>query len=163
MALRAWGPLTLICNSWELEGSKKFEWTKYLHGVLHGIKWMMFHNLLDIALGPQKKVCLMQSKGPWQLNYIVDASRITISSWWGPRTQAYVIVLRHGPLSLYTNLLAVHQLWKWTSISHNIVFGWLSKALRFFMVTTLNLCVKQPSVLLWYLQESTCLFKIRKH
>lgn len=37
------------------KGPKKFKWMENIHGVLHDIKWIKFHGLLDIALGPSKR------------------------------------------------------------------------------------------------------------
>lgn len=34
---------------------RRFEWMKYLHGILHGTKWVPLHGLLNISLDPFKK------------------------------------------------------------------------------------------------------------
>jgi hypothetical protein len=42
-----------------LRVSKNVEWMENLHGIFHGIqhgnKWIAFHGLSDIALGPSKR------------------------------------------------------------------------------------------------------------
>ena len=42
----------LYTRGWVPKGSRKFEWMKNLRGVLHGMKWIMFHGLLDFASSP---------------------------------------------------------------------------------------------------------------
>lgn len=35
-------------------GTNEIQWMRDLHGVLYSGKWILFHGLLDIALGPQE-------------------------------------------------------------------------------------------------------------
>jgi hypothetical protein len=62
----------------------KFAWMKNLHGILHGYKWIMFHGLLGIALGPSKKMGLTQKQGLQASKNIklLLALRNIILLWW---------------------------------------------------------------------------------
>ena len=58
-------PTSLYTRAWGPKGPRKFEWIKNLHGVLHGIQWIMFHVLQDLHQAHLKEVDLTQTERPW--------------------------------------------------------------------------------------------------
>ena len=48
-------PPSLYSRAWGLNGPRKFDWIKELHGVLHGMQWIMFHGLLYFCVMPTLK------------------------------------------------------------------------------------------------------------
>ena len=80
-----------------------------LHGVLRGNTWIMFHNLLVIALGSPKS---------WWFNAALPLAllNITLQSWPGPKQEHMLWSLNMVHFHFTLNLRA-HQLRQWISIS----------------------------------------------
>jgi hypothetical protein len=55
---------------------------KKLHDVLHGAKWIMFHGLPNVALGPSKRGGSSAKLGAWQTMKCSLASRNITLPWW---------------------------------------------------------------------------------
>ena len=130
------GPSSLYIRPWGPKGPKKFEWMKKWHGVLHDIKWIMFHGLSYNCIRLFKIFFQCRTKcNDKQSNYH-GLQKYTIAMFWSWTTYyfrlfiKYVAVHHHSPLPL----LIRH---KGPSIAtldiylHSTAFGWFSSALRF--------------------------------
>ena len=119
---RAWGP----------KGPWKLRWMKYLHGVLHGMKWIMFQGLLDVAsilhlkvVGekrPEDHDTLKSHNLRFLINYCVEGPAWI--GWWQKSVQLKV----QPPTFLYYTHRSVTAQ-KSNSIfhSHGNAFRWVSR------------------------------------
>lgn len=83
----------------------------FFHGVLHYTKWIMFHSMLDIGLGPSKIGGFDAKLGTMTSNKIIISFYTychggTLDYFLFGMFIEYVVVPYHGPLSLSRNLKA---------------------------------------------------------
>lgn len=122
---------SLYTRPWFFEGPKKFEWMKNLHSVLLDIKWIMFHDLLDIASDPLRRGGSdAKTKGhDSQLNchWLLQISCYHEGD---PNLNICCIFLNTVHF-LFPLILRVHNSQNWISISHRTTLVWFQRPLGF--------------------------------
>ena len=161
---RAWGPLSCDAHiKWLVEKIETIQVhftldlerkndqlflarMKNWHGILHGIKWIMFHGLQDIALDSLKRGESNAKQGAPIPIKLPLAPRNIILLWWVPKPE-HMLGFLNMVLAHFTQCLRAHQLQNWISISHNSTFGWFQEPIDFHG-HGFWLCLKQP--LIWW-------------